>query len=225
MCDVQTGLHPLFLSTQGCWCTLAHLPKSVKHQCVSILIGRDVLTPISGAPASSCTIPATQPELQLAEGCSPAHSGSSRVCFNAEAFAHPDWWVLEHTCYQGFWISPCAWVYLPLDIICSGSQERWLTHLSTVNGTLRIVKCSLNWAGFFFFFFIPIVWVLFSYVLGEGACTERRQSRYDPEPIPGGGTAGWTLGSLGPTSRDSERREVSAIARWENGVLSRLRVL
>lgn len=71
---MQTGLHPLFLSTQGCWCTLAHLPKSVKHQCISILIGRNVLTPISGAPAS-CTIPATQPELQLAEGCSQLTQG------------------------------------------------------------------------------------------------------------------------------------------------------
>ena len=66
---MQTGLHPLFLSMQGCWRTLAHLPKSVKHQCLSILIGRNVLTPISGAPASSCTIPATQQELQLVEGC------------------------------------------------------------------------------------------------------------------------------------------------------------
>lgn len=73
-----------------CWCALAHLPKSVKHQHTSILIGRNryMLTPISGAPASSCTIPATQPErltIQLIEDCCPAHSGFSGVCSSAEA--------------------------------------------------------------------------------------------------------------------------------------------
>lgn len=58
--------------------------------------------------------------------------------------------------------------------------------------------------------------------VGRTSCTDRRQSRYDPEPIPGGGAAGWTLGSLGPTSRDSGRQEIGAIAERENGVLSRL---
>lgn len=45
----QAGLHPLFLSMQGCWYTLAHLPKLVKHQCLSILIGKGITHPISGA--------------------------------------------------------------------------------------------------------------------------------------------------------------------------------